>query len=69
MGDRAGLRAAMHSPPSGEVALVAVRVDGKPVALVVADELGDSLVATRRMQEIARAAGGALARLLREKRK
>jgi hypothetical protein len=65
----APLLAAMHAPPSGEVAMVAVRVDGKPVALVVADELGDTLIATRRMDEVAHAAGDALARLLREKRK
>jgi Type II secretion system (T2SS), protein E, N-terminal domain len=61
--------AAMHATPAAEVALVGVRVDGKPVALVIADELGDTLIATRRMEEIARAAGESFARLLREKRK
>jgi hypothetical protein len=65
----APLLAAMKAPPSGEVALVAVRVEGKPVALLVADELGDTLLATRRMQDLADTAGDALARLLREKRK
>jgi hypothetical protein len=65
----APLLAAMHVPPAGEVALMAVRVDGKPVALVIADELGDTLMGTRRMEDVARAAGEAFARLLREKRK
>jgi hypothetical protein len=65
----APLLAVMKAPPAGEVALVAVRVEGKPVALLMADELGDTLIATRRMEELARAAGEALARLLREKRR
>jgi hypothetical protein len=65
----APLLAAMKSPPTGEVALVAVRVEGKAVALLLADELGDTLVATRRMEDVARAGGEALARLLRERRR
>jgi hypothetical protein len=65
----APLLAALYEPPADEVALVAVRVDGKPVALVLADEPTDALVATKQMQELARAAGDALARWLREKRK
>jgi hypothetical protein len=65
----APLLAAMHSPPRGEVALVSVRVEGKPVALVVVDELGDSMAVTKRMQELAHAAAEALGRLLRERRK
>jgi hypothetical protein len=65
----APLLAAMHSPPLGEVALVAVRVDGKPVALIIADDLGDSMAVTKRMQELAHAAGEALGRLLRDRRK
>ncbi len=40
----APLLAAMKVPPSGEVAFATVRVDGKAVALVLADELGDSLL-------------------------
>jgi hypothetical protein len=67
--EHAPLLAAMHAPPAGEVALAAVRVDGKPVALVLADELGDTLFATKRMADIARAAGEALTRVLRDKRK
>jgi hypothetical protein len=65
----APLLAAMREAPSGEVALVAVRVEGKAVALVLADELGDTLLVTKRMQDIAHAAGDALGRLLRDKRK
>lgn len=65
----APLLAVLRAPLSAEVALVAVRVEGKPVALLLADELGDTLVATRRMEELARTAGEALARLLRERRK
>jgi hypothetical protein len=75
----APLLAALRSPPLGEVALVAVRVEGKPVALIVADEAGegprrptqpgDSMSVTKRMQELAHAAAEALGRLLRERRK
>lgn len=65
----APLIAVMKTPPAGEVALVSVRVEGKPVAVLVADELGDTRAATGRMQELADTAGEALARLLREKRK
>jgi len=65
----APLLAAMRVPPLGEVAMAAVRVEGKPVALVLADEMGDTLVVTRRMEDLAQAAGDALARLLRERRR
>jgi Type II secretion system (T2SS), protein E, N-terminal domain len=65
----APLLAAMKVPPAGEVALVTVRVDGKAVALVLADELVDAAPATERLQEIARVAGQALERLLRERHK
>jgi hypothetical protein len=63
----APLLAAMKVPPAGEVALVTVRVEGKTVALVLADELLDAAPATERLQEIARVAGQALERLLRER--
>ena len=65
----APLLAAMKVPPSGEVALATVRVEGKAVALVLADELGDTLLSTQRLEEVARVAGESLERLLREKRK
>jgi hypothetical protein len=65
----APLLAAITAPPPGEVALVAVHVEGKAVAVVLADDLGEALKATERMQDLGRAAGAALARLLRERRK
>jgi hypothetical protein len=65
----APLLSAMAAAPRGEVALAAVKVDGKAIALLFADELGDTLVATRRMEELARVAGESLGRLLRVKRR
>ncbi|HLK38577.1 MAG TPA: hypothetical protein VKU41_17565 [Polyangiaceae bacterium] len=65
----APLIAALAPPPPGEVALVGVHVEGKPVAVVVADRLGEALAATERMQELARLAGESLAHLLRDRRK
>jgi hypothetical protein len=65
----APLLAAMRTPPAGEVALVALRVEGKAVGLVLADDLVDPPLAMQRMQDVTRAAGEALARLLREKRR
>jgi hypothetical protein len=65
----APLLAAMRAAPSGEVGFATVRVDGKPVALVLADELGDPLLATQRLDEVSRVAGESLERLLRERRK
>jgi Type II secretion system (T2SS), protein E, N-terminal domain len=65
----APLLSAMSAAPRGEVALAAVKVDGKAIALLLADEIGDTLVATRRMEELARVAGDALGRLLRVKRR
>jgi hypothetical protein len=65
----APLLSAMRAAPSTEVALVPVRVEGKAVALVLADELWDPLLALGRMEELSRAAGDALGRLLRERRK
>jgi len=49
---------------SSDVAAIAVRVAGRPAAILVADDLGDTLTGTRRMDELARAVGEALARLL-----
>jgi hypothetical protein len=65
----APLLSAMTAAPRGEVALAAVKVDGKAIALLLADEIGDTLVVTRRMEELARVAGDALGRLLRVKRR
>jgi hypothetical protein len=49
---------------SRDVAAVSVRVAGRPVMVLLVDELADSMSGTRRMDELARAAGEALARLL-----
>jgi hypothetical protein len=59
----AGLLAVMGSA-GPDVAAVAVRAHGRPAMLLMADELGDTLHGTRRMDELARAAGEALSRLL-----
>lgn len=53
---------------SRDVAIVPIRVSGKPAVILVADELGDTMLATRRLEELARAAGDALARIVRMKR-
>lgn len=50
--------------PSSDVAAVAVRVAGRPVMVLVADDLGDTLHGTRSMDELARAVGDALTRIL-----
>lgn len=59
----AGLLAVM-STASRDVAFVAVRAGGRPAMILVADDLGDPLMSTRRMTELADAAGEALSRLL-----
>ncbi|MDI1479072.1 hypothetical protein [Polyangium sp. y55x31] len=59
----AGLLAVMERA-SPDVAVVAVRVAGRPAAVLMVDDLGDTLTGTRRMDELARAVGEALARLL-----
>jgi hypothetical protein len=56
----------MHTATQ-DVAILAIRVGDRPAVLLVADELGDTLLATKRMEELARAAGEALLRILREK--
>jgi hypothetical protein len=65
----APLLAALRAPLTGEVALVPIRVDDKPVALVVADELRDADGALKRLEELAAAAGTALSALLRARRR
>jgi Type II secretion system (T2SS), protein E, N-terminal domain len=51
-----------------DVAIAAIRVGDRAAVLIVADELGDTLLATKRIDEIARVAGDALLRILRTKR-
>lgn len=50
-----------------DLAIVPVRVHGHAVLLLLADELGDPALSTRRMSELAHAAGSALARVLRSR--
>lgn len=53
---------------SRDVAIVPVRVSGKTAVVIVADELGDTMLATRRLEELARAAGDAFMRIVRLRR-
>jgi hypothetical protein len=55
------------SHSSRDVAIWPVRVFGRPTVMIVADELGDVMIATRRMDELARTGGEALARIVRER--
>jgi hypothetical protein len=54
--------------PSRDVAAVPVRVSGKTAVVIVADELGDTMIGTRRLEELARAAGDAFGRIVRTRR-
>lgn len=51
-----------------DVAAVPVRVAGKTAVIVLADELGDTMIGTRRLEEIARGAGDAFARIVKTRR-
>jgi hypothetical protein len=53
---------------SRDVAVVPIRVTGKTAVVLVADELGDTMLATRRLEELAHAAGDAFARIVRMRR-
>ena len=53
---------------SRDVAAVPIRVSGKTAVVILADELGDTMLATRRLEELARAAGEAFARIVRMRR-
>jgi hypothetical protein len=63
----APLLSMVKTPLAAEVALVAVRVEGKAVALVLADDLTQPTVAARRLEEIARVAGAAIGQALRRR--
>ncbi|MBK9263414.1 MAG: hypothetical protein IPM54_26870 [Polyangiaceae bacterium] len=56
---------AVMGTSSRDVAVATVRVGGKVAAMLVADELRDTLSGTRRMDELARAMGDALTRLVK----
>jgi hypothetical protein len=51
-----------------DVAVVPIRVTGKPAMFIVADELTDTMMATQRLDELAEVTGEALARLVRTRR-
>lgn len=53
---------------SRDLSLTCVHVGGKVALILLADELGDTLIATRRAALLAKLAGEALARLVRERR-
>jgi hypothetical protein len=53
---------------SRDVAVAPIRVQGKAAVVVIADDLGDTMIATRRLEEIARAAGEAFARIVKARR-
>ncbi|CAN5288444.1 hypothetical protein BH09MYX1_BH09MYX1_39500 [soil metagenome] len=53
---------------SREIAIVAVRVLGYAALVIVADELGDSALSTKRLGELCAAGSAALTRLLRHSR-
>jgi hypothetical protein len=67
---------AVHGPllgvlknPSRDVAVVPIRVGGKTAVILLADELGDTMIGTRRLEELARAAGETFGRILRTRSK
>jgi hypothetical protein len=51
-----------------DVAAAPVRVSGRTAVIVVADELADSMIGTRRLDELVRAAGEALERIVRARK-
>jgi hypothetical protein len=51
-----------------DVAAVPIRVVGKTAVIILADELGDTMIGTRRLEEIARSAGDAFARIVKTRR-
>jgi hypothetical protein len=51
---------------SGEVAAVLVSIAGRPAVVLFADTLGDTMIATRRAEELGREASRAFSRILTE---
>jgi hypothetical protein len=62
----APLLAVMRALPN-EVAVTGVRLEGRTALVIVACDLGDTMLATKRLDELGRAAGDALANVLRTK--
>ncbi|HTQ45917.1 MAG TPA: hypothetical protein VMI75_24345 [Polyangiaceae bacterium] len=65
----APLLGGLSRAPAGDVALATIRVESRPVAVVMADGFLEELAIAQRLEEVAQAASEALARLLRERRK
>jgi hypothetical protein len=63
----AGLLRVMRGA-SRDVAAVPIRVAGKTAVIILADELGDTMIGTRRLEEIARGAGDAFTRIVKARR-
>jgi hypothetical protein len=53
--------------PSRDVAAVPIRVSGKTAVIILADDLVDTMTATRRLEELAKTAGEAFGRIVRSK--
>jgi hypothetical protein len=51
--------------PTRDVAAVPIKVSGKTAVIILADDLGDTMIGTRRLEELARAAGEAFTRMVR----
>ncbi len=68
LGAFAGPMLGVMKSATRDVAVVTVRVSGKPAVVILADELGDTLLGTKRMEELAQAAGQSLERILRARR-
>jgi hypothetical protein len=64
----APILAALRSPLVGDVALVPIRVDGKPVAIMLAYELFEG-AAMAKLDQLAGGAGDGLSELLRARRR
>lgn len=60
---------AVMGEASRDVASVPIRVSGRTAMVIVADDLGDTMIGTKRLEEIARAAGDALLRVMRTAKK
>jgi hypothetical protein len=67
-GPNVTLSAAFRSAP-GELAIAAIRIDGKPALVILVDDLGDTTFAMRRLEQLTRAASEALTRILLERRR
>jgi hypothetical protein len=58
---------ALIGETANAVAVSGIMVEGRPTLFVLSDELGDSLLATQRLDEIARTAGMSLSNIVRKR--